>query len=73
MKVSLNATVQQSQRFSTSSVGAVPAAVATAEAAAFQEARGQDEKAGGRVEIAVLAVRHSFGMDGGDARVINGV
>ena len=49
------------------SVRTVPAAVAAAVAAAGEEGRGEDEKAGAWVEIAVLAVRHRFGMDvGGD-------
>ena len=48
----------------------MPAAAAAASAVAQQVILSQDEKTGGRVEVAVLAVRHRFGMDGGNARVI---
>jgi hypothetical protein len=49
----------------------MPAAVAAACAVAGQVRLGQDEETGAGVEIAILAVRHSFGMDGGNARVIS--
>ena len=49
----------------------MPAAVAAASTVADEVILGQDEQTGGRVEIAVLAVRHRFGMDGGNARVIS--
>jgi hypothetical protein len=51
----------------------VPAAVAATEATTGEVTRGQDEKTGSGIEIAVLAVRHRFGMDGGNVRVISGV
>ena len=46
------------------------AAVATAVTAAGEEGRGQDEETGAWVKIAVLAVRHRFGMDVGETRAV---
>ena len=48
----------------------MPAAVAAAVAAAGEEGGGQDEKAGAWIEVAVLAVRHRFGMDVGETRAV---
>lgn len=49
----------------------MPAAVAAAKATTFQEVGRENEKTGTWIEIAIVAVRHRFGMDGGNARVVN--
>src|SRR5450432_2263168 len=59
-----------SNNSASASVRTVPTAVAAAVAAAAEEVRSQDEETGAGVEVAVVAVRHRFGMDGGNARAI---
>ncbi len=48
----------------------MPAAVAAAVATAGEEVGGQNEKTGAGIEVAIVAVRHSFGVDGGNARAV---